>query len=62
MKKLKCDLCEVEISGETFEEWSAAMQAHYAEVHADAMNEMMTRPKEEGDKWMEDAKARFDTV
>ncbi len=62
MKKLKCDLCEVEISGENFEEWTKAMHAHYMEAHADTMNEMMTRPKEEGDKWMEEAKGKFESA
>lgn len=62
MKSLKCDVCEVKIQGETFEDWFEAMHTHYATVHADLMKEMMGRPKEEGEKWMAEAKAKFDAA
>ncbi len=31
-------------------------------VHADLMKEMMNHPKEEGEKWMAEAKAKFETA
>ena len=37
MKTLKCDLCEYEAEGETFEEWLNALKPHYAEAHAEVM-------------------------
>jgi len=38
MKTLKCDLCEHEARGETFEGWMKALMPHYMEAHADVMN------------------------
>jgi len=29
MKNLKCDLCEVTVAGETFEEWMAENKARF---------------------------------
>jgi len=64
MKTLKCDLCEHEAQGETFEEWLSALKPHYAEAHADFMKQQGEKPKEEQmtemQKWMDDNKARFD--
>ena len=37
MKTLKCDLCNHEAQGETFEEWMNALKPHYAQAHADVM-------------------------
>ena len=37
MKTLKCDLCEHEAQGETFEEWMKALMPHYMEAHADTI-------------------------
>lgn len=63
MKSLKCDLCESEIQGETFDNWFKAMHAHWTVEHADKMKEMQeTGTKEEGEKWMADAKAKFDAA
>ena len=62
MKSLKCDACEFEAQGETFDAWFKAMHAHYMIVHADLMKEMMGKPKEEGEKWMAEAKAKFDAA
>lgn len=62
MKSLKCDMCEVEIQGETFDDWFKAMHTHYMTEHADLMKAMEGKPKEEGDKWMAEAKARFDAA
>ena len=39
MKTLKCDLCDVTVAGETFEEWMNALRPHYIEAHADVMND-----------------------
>jgi hypothetical protein len=64
MKTLKCDLCNHEAQGETFETWMEAMKAHYAEAHADFMKQQGEKSKEEQmaemQKWMMENKARFD--
>ena len=60
MKTLQCDLCEMRIEGEDFDSWCKAAHAHWTSSHADAMKAMAGRPKEEGDKWMADAKAKFE--
>ena len=58
MKTLKCDLCEVKVQGETFDEWMKALMPHYMESHADVMNNPKNG-KEEQQKWMVENKARF---
>ena len=64
MKTLKCDLCEVEAQGETFEGWMDALKPHYMEAHAEVMKgKAGLSPEEmkaEMGKWMTDNKARFD--
>jgi hypothetical protein len=62
MKTLKCDLCEIEIEGEDFDSWFKAAHAHWTSNHADAMKAMEGRPKEEGEKWMAEAKKKFDAA
>lgn len=64
MKTMKCDLCEFEGQGETFENWAQGMQSHYSNVHGDWMTAMANNPnaKEDAAKWMADAQARFDAV
>ena len=65
MKTLKCDLCDHEAQGETFEEWMNALKPHYAEANADVMQSKKGTPEEmksEMMKWMADNKARFDAV
>jgi len=65
MKTLKCDLCDHEAEGETFEEWMNALMPHYMKAHADVMKdsgktkEDMTKEKE---KWMAENKARFEAA
>jgi len=64
MKTLKCDLCDYEAKGETFEEWMEALKPHYAEAHADVMagkaDATPEEQKEEMEKWMAENKARFE--
>ena len=65
MKKLKCDLCEVTAQGETFEDWMNALKPHYAQAHADVMNNKKGTPEEmkvEMMKWMAENKARFEAA
>ena len=66
MKTLKCDLCDHEAQGNTFEEWMEALKPHYAEAHAEAMKGKAGLTKEEQmaemQKWMEDNRARFDAA
>ena len=65
MKKLKCDLCDHVAEGETFEEWMNALKPHYAEAHAEVMQNKKGTPEEmkaEMMKWMAENKARFDAV
>ena len=61
MKTLKCDLCDVEAQGETFEEWMRALMPHYMEVHADVMNDP-TKTEEDQQKWMSENKMRFEAA
>ncbi len=60
MKTMKCDACDLDIPGEDFDAWFKAAFAHYNEAHADMMKEMEGKPKEEGEKWMAEAKKRFE--
>ncbi len=62
MKYLKCDVCDFVGQGETFDEWFQAMHVHYTSAHADLMKAMEGKPKEEGEKWMAQAKAKFDAA
>lgn len=62
MKTLKCDVCGTDIQGENFDAWFKAMHAHYMTAHADMMKEMMSKPKEEGEKWMTEARAKFEAA
>ena len=65
MKTLKCDLCDHEAQGETFEEWINVLKPHYAEVHSDVMNSKKGTPEEmkaEMMNWMAENKARFDSA
>lgn len=61
MKILKCDLCDHEAQGETFEEWMRALMPHYMEVHADVMNNPEHTEKDK-EQWMAENKARFDAA
>jgi len=66
MKTLKCDLCEVTAEGETFDEWMNALKPHYAEAHADSMNQQGKKAEEEQkaemQKWMVENQARFEAA
>ena len=61
MKTLKCDLCEVTVAGETFEEWMNTLRPHYSEAHADVMNDS-SKTVEDMEKWMAENKARFEAA
>ena len=61
MKTLKCDICDHEAQGETFEEWMQALMPHYKEAHADVMSDP-NKTKEDGEKWMAENKMRFDAA
>jgi hypothetical protein len=66
MKTLKCDLCDYEEKGETFEEWMNTLKLHYAEAHAEVMkgkaNLSEEEQKAEMQKWTVENKARFDSI
>ncbi|MBT3866258.1 hypothetical protein HOF78_04140 [Candidatus Woesearchaeota archaeon] len=66
MKTLKCDLCEHQAQGETFEEWMKALMPHYMEAHADVMENTSKMneddQKEHQQKWMTENKARFEAT
>jgi hypothetical protein len=65
MKSLKCDLCEVVVEGETFEQWMNALKPHYASVHSDVIKSKQGTPKEmkaEMEKWMDENRVRFDAA
>ncbi len=61
MKTLKCDLCEVTAEGETFEAWMEALKPHYFTAHPEVMNDP-TKTKEDMMKWMDENKARFESI
>lgn len=61
MKTLKCDLCDYEAQGETFEKWMDALKPHYAEAHSDVMNDT-SKTEEDRKKWMVENKTRFETA
>lgn len=61
MKTLKCDLCNYEAKGRTFEEWMKNLMPHYMESHANVMNDPKNG-KEEQMKWMIKNKVRFDSI
>ena len=61
MKTLKCDLCEYEAVGETFEEWMEALKPHYREAHANVMSDP-SKTKEDMEKWMVENRRRFEAV
>lgn len=61
MKTLKCDLCDHEAQGETFEDWMKALMPHYMEAHADVMKDPK-KGAEERERWMADNRARFDVA
>ena len=62
MKMVKCDVCGTDIQGEDFGAWFKASHAHWVARHGDLMKEMEGRPKEEGMKWMAEAKAKFEAA
>ena len=66
MKTLKCDLCDHEAQGGTFEEWMNALKPHYAEAHAEVMKGKANLSDEEKQaemqKWMNENKARFEAA
>lgn len=59
MKTQSCDLCDVTVSGESFEDWMNALRPHYMEAHADIMSDS-TKTEEDMKNWMIENKARFD--
>ena len=61
MKTLKCDLCEVTVDGETFEEWMEALKPHYGDAHAEVMKDT-NKTGEDRERWMAEAKARFEAA
>jgi len=61
MKTLKCDLCDHEAQGETFDDWMRALMPHYMEAHADVMKDPKNGEEEKA-RWMADNRARFDAA
>jgi hypothetical protein len=61
MKTLKCDLCDHEAQGETFESWMQALMPHYKEANADVMSNT-SKIEEDRKQWMVENKTRFDVV
>jgi len=66
MKAVKCDLCDVIVDGETFEEWMEDLKSHYMQTHADVMKGKAglteQTKKEDVNKWMSKNRARFDAA
>ena len=61
MKTLKCDLCDHEAQGETFEDWMKALMPHYMAAHADVMKDP-AKGEAERERWMAENRARFDAA
>ena len=61
MKTLKCDLCDYEAQGATFEEWMEALKPHYLEAHADVMNDT-SKTAADMANWMAENKRRFEAA
>ncbi len=61
MKTLQCDLCEVTVKGETFEDWTRALIPHYMEAHTDVMNDPH-KTKDDQQRWMLENRSRFEAV
>jgi len=61
MKTLKCDLCDYEAQGETFDGWMMALLPHYKEAHAEVMSDP-SKTKEDMQNWMTENKVRFEAA
>ena len=61
MKTVKCDLCDVTASGETFEEWMKALYPHYQSAHPEIVNDP-NKTREDGERWMAENRVRFDAA
>ena len=61
MKTLKCDLCEHEAQGETFEAWMEALKPHYFKVHPEVMKDPR-KTKDDMTRWMTENRARFEAA
>ena len=65
MKTMKCDLCDHQAQGETFEEWMNALKPHYMTAHADVMQQHVGNPEEMKTKmgaWMKENQERFEAM
>ena len=61
MKTLSCDLCEHQVSGETFADWMQALKPHYREAHADVMSDP-SKTRADMEKWLVDNQTRFEAT
>ena len=61
MKTLKCDLCDPEAEGETFEVGMRMLSPHYMQAHADVINDPKNGEAEQK-KWTEENRRRFDAA
>ena len=61
MKTLKCDMCEVTVEGEAFEDWVEALKKHYGTNHPEVMSDT-SKTMDDMQKWMVENRARFDAA
>ena len=61
MKTLKCDLCDHQAQGETFEDWMNALKPHYMQAHPELMNNP-SKTKKDMEIWISENKERFDAI
>lgn len=60
---MSCDQCDQTFESEDFEGWFTQMKAHYMADHLAIMMEMKAKyTKEDGERWINDAKARFEAL
>jgi hypothetical protein len=62
MKTLSCDICDKNISAETFEAWFNKMKDHYMLDHAEVMAHNASKSREEVMKWVTGLKRGFDAL
>ena len=60
MKTLKCDICNYEARGGTFEAWMESLKPHYMTAHPDVMNNP-SHTQKDMENWMAENRKRFES-
>jgi len=62
MKKLKCDMCALEVSGNSDEEVMGGMMKHLEKVHPEELKKMYAMSDEEKKKMMEKTMSKIEDM